>query len=278
LRSRFSPLAVAAVLAAGCSERVLVVVDPDPCLGVEAGVPGCPPPGPLDDLVGYWRLDDGAGSTTARDLSGYGNDGTLVNLGPATAWVAGRAAGGLAVEAAGFVNVDPSASIDSITDQVTLAAWVYLEGTIVDYGTAASREIGNGIDQYYHVSLNSMESPNLFITTDEGTARLASSTAVTRQTWVHIAGTYDGATARLYVDGREVMSQGLGGRFPADTTPLIIGGNGNGAPGAPTELFPGRIDEIMLYRRALDADAIAALHAGALFAASATALDAGARD
>ena len=61
-------------------------------------------------------------------------------------------------------------------------------------------------------------------------------------------GTYDGATARLYVNGVEVASDAITGTIPADTTPVILGGNGNDASGVPTELFPGRIDELMLTR------------------------------
>ena len=37
-------------------------------------------------LVGWWKLDEGTG-TTARDISGYGNDGTF---GGDPQWVAGR--------------------------------------------------------------------------------------------------------------------------------------------------------------------------------------------
>ena len=59
------------------------------------------------------------------------------------------------------------------------------------------------------------------------------------------------------------------GTIPADTTPVILGGNGNDASGVPTELFPGRIDELMLYARALSAAEIAKLAAGALFPAGA---------
>ena len=99
-----------------------------------------------------------------------------------------------------------------------------------------------------------------------------------RQTWVHIAGTYDGTMARLYVDGQLVDSQALTGRFAADTTPFILGANGNGVGDASvTERFPGRIDEVMLYRRALSADEIAMLYDGALFPSQFRA-DAGARD
>jgi hypothetical protein len=93
-------------------------------------------------------------------------------------------------------------------------------------------------------------------------------------TWTHIAGTYDGAAARLYVNGVEAASKPLTGAVAADTTPVILGGNGNDASGVPTELFPGRIDELMLYARALGPSEIAALAAGALFPAGAR--DAGA--
>jgi hypothetical protein len=248
--------------ALGCSTTTLVVVDPDPC--ADGGTVGCVPPALLNDLVGWWRLDEPAGSTVAQDWSGYRNDGTLVDLDPATVWGAGRAAGGLAVKAAGFVEVVPSASLDSITEQVTIAGWAYLEGTIMDYGTVASRQIGTTIDQHYHISINMMGTPTLFVITEVATVRLTTPTLAPRMTWVHIAGTYDGATARLYVDGQQVMSQALTGRFFADTTPFVLGGNGNEGA-VPTERFPGRIDEIMLYRRALSADEIAQLHDGALF-------------
>jgi len=262
--------ALALALAAGCSPRVLVIVGTDPC--ADGGAVGCLPPLPLDGLVGYWKLDEAAGSTVAQDWSGSGNNGTLVDLDPATAWVPARAAGGLAVNAAGFVNVEPSKSIDSITDAVTISGWVYLEGTVMDYAAAASREIGDTIDQHYHISINTQDQPTLFVQTEVGTVRLARPLPAppalprpTRMTWVHIAGTYDGSIVRLYVDGEAIMSQPMTGHFMPDTTPFLLGANGNGLVGGPSERFPGRIDEIMLYRRALSADEIAQLHDGALF-------------
>ena len=176
------------------------------------------------------------------------------------------------MEAAGFVNVEPSLSIDSITDAVTISGWVYLEGTVVDYGAAASREIGDTIDQHYHISINSQDQPTLFVQTEVGTVRLARSLPAppalpppTRMTWVHIAGTYDGSIVRLYVDGEQIASQAMTGHFMPDTTPFLLGANGNGAADGPSERFPGLIDEIMLYRRALSADEIAQIHDGVLF-------------
>jgi hypothetical protein len=200
---------------------------------------------------------------------------------PATVWTAGRSAGGLAIEGAGFVKVVPSTSIDSITDQVTIAGWGYLDGTIMDYATIASREEGTTIDQHYHISIDGNELPVLFAKTETAGVRLTIRTTPApkvRNVWVHIAGTYDGATARLYFNGQQVDSQSLTGRIAKDTTPLILGANGNGMGDANvTERFPGTIDEIMLYRRALPAEQITRLYNGALFATGAGS-DAGARD
>jgi hypothetical protein len=285
--SRSIPLAAVAAaalaaVAAGCAPKVLVVVDPKLCPdgGPVSATTGCVPAGLVDGLVGYWHLDDETGSRIARDSSINGNDGVLAYLDPAAVWVAGKAVGGLAIEGDGFVNVDLSPSIASITDQLTIAGWGFLEGTIMDYATIASREVGTSIDQHYHISINSRgEVPALWLNTEAGTMLLQSTVAVTRQTWIHIAGTYDGTTARLYVDGQPVASQATTGGIVADTTPLILGANGNGASdNNVTERFPGKIDEIMLYRRALTAGEITQIHDGALFAAPRPAPDAGARD
>jgi hypothetical protein len=266
-------------LAGGCGQKVLTVVDPCPDGSAFSSSVGCAPTGLLDDLIGWWRLDDGAG-TVAHDSSSRGNDGALSGLDATKVWIAGRGDTGLAVESNGYVDVPDSTSIDSITDYVTIAGWGYLEGTVVDYATIASREDGVGIDQHYHISFDGSDFPTCFFKTENGNVRLTQQTAAPRQTWVHIACTYDGITGRLYVDGQPISglgAQSLSGRFVTDTTPFILGANGNGPDMGITERFPGRIDEIMLYRRALSAGEIGQLHDGVLFASGAQP-DAGARD
>jgi hypothetical protein len=265
-------LLLAGLVAAGaaCSPRLLVVVDP--C--GDAATASCPTGSPnplLRDVVGWWRLDDGTGMATASDSSGLRNDGMLVELVATQDWVPGRAGSALDLRGAGYVLVPHSPSIDSITDQITISAWVYFEGSVaVDYGTALSREIGTTVDQHYHISLFSDDAPTLFITTAVSggtgyvTDRLHETTPVPRFVWTHLAGTYDGATARLYVNGVSVQSMPASGPIAPDTTPLVLGGNGNGSPGI-TERFPGRIDELMLYRRALSPSEIRQLADGALF-------------
>jgi hypothetical protein len=236
---------------ASCTSRTLVLVDPPS------------PAGLLDDIVGYWRFDEPAGSARARDASGWGNDGALVGLAPASAWVsAGRAGGALSVQGNGSVEVPASDSIDSIESAVTVAAWVFLEGTVVEYGTAISRQVGTTYEQYYHLAINAQDRPTMYITTGRKIF-LQGPTAVPRGTWVHLAGTYDGASARLYLEGAEVASTPQSGAFGVDHNPVVISGNVD-AVNDRAESFPGRLDEVMLYRRGLGADEIARLHGGAL--------------
>jgi hypothetical protein len=249
------PLAVALALLAGACSQTL-----------DAG--GNLPDPLLDKLVGYWRLDDGKGSTTAFDSSGNGNQGAVRNLDPSTSWVAGRSRTALAIAHAGWVQVAPSPSIDSIVDQITVSAWIYQEAAITAadlWGTALSRQMGSGIDEHYHISLIQDGRPSLFITTGDGYELLQAANSAPMTTWTHLAGSYDGAMVRLYVNGALAASAALTGTFVPDTTPVILGGNANDASGVPTELFPGRIDELMLYARALGPAEIGRLAAGALF-------------
>jgi hypothetical protein len=260
---------------AACSPRTLTLVDlysdggpppalidgkpaaaPDPAIP-DAASDAATPANLLSGLVGLWHFDDPVGSTLARDSSGNGNDATLVGLDPAQAWVPGRQGGALDTNGVGYASVADSPSIDSITAEVTLSAWVYFDGVIpVDYGTALSRQIRTTNEQYYHLSLYQDGTPTLFIgfSASIAAARPTAPQPVTPRHWTHMAGTYDGSLATLYVDGVAVGSRPIVGVFPRDAVPVILGGNGNA--GAVSEFFPGRLDEIALYNRALSPDEI----------------------
>ena len=219
--------------------------------------------------MGLWHLDDGVGSALARDSSGNGNHGTLVGLDPAQAWVAGRWAGALSTNGIGYVSVPPSASIWGIAAGATVSAWIYFDGAISatdGYGTAISRQVRLTDLQYYHLSLFQGGTPSLIVGLSPKVIPVhpVATKPVAQRTWTHLAGTYDGKLAVLYVDGVEVDSLPLPGAFNFDpVTPLLLGANGNIA--GVSEYFPGRIDEIALYNRALSADEIRVLATAVVF-------------
>ena len=72
--------------------------------------------------------------------------------------------------------------------------------------------------------------------------------AATAGAWQHVAGTWDGATMRFYVNGAVVGSTQMPD-VVFDGNPILVGGDENG--GGATSYFPGGIDDVRLYDRAL---------------------------
>ena len=269
--SRLLYLAICAlaVLGAACSAQTIVAVDPYPCS--DASPAGCPPK-LTDGLIGYWKLNDATGSMMAHDSSDWGNHGSLMGIDASTAWVSGGPEGR---------SIAMKTLADGRQSRVTMAAWMYIEGTLGDYATAISRQIADGYGQHYHLSINTEMRPALFITTDVsgqvptfGTKENGDFITVLQRTWVHLAGTYDGSQSRLYLNGAEIDSKPTSGVFVAEINPLILGGNGNGANRAVGEPVPGRLNEILLYKRALSAREIARIYNGALLPPSPSPSDA----
>ena len=66
--------------------------------------------------------------------------------------------------------------------------------------------------------------------------------------WTHLAATYDGTIQRFYVNGTQVAQRPLSGPIQVSSSPLRMGGNSIWG-----EFFQGRIDEVRVYNRALNA-------------------------
>lgn len=77
--------------------------------------------------------------------------------------------------------------------------------------------------------------------------------------WVHVAGVWDGSMATLWVDGRVVGSEPAP-ELQLDDHPVLVGADLEQE--LPEAFFPGRIDDVRIYRRAFDGEEIAALHQG----------------
>ena len=73
---------------------------------------------PTNGLVGHWTFDDGAGAV-AKDSSGNGNDGTLVN-GPT--WTAGKVGGALQFDGNNKTRV--IANVANNMPEFTACVWV----------------------------------------------------------------------------------------------------------------------------------------------------------
>jgi hypothetical protein len=69
------------------------------------------------------------------------------------------------------------------------------------------------------------------------------------ETWCHVAGVFDGAELRLYVDGKRVATQPASGVRRTNELPLYIGADVTSSS-APSSFFEGEIDEVRVSRGA----------------------------
>jgi len=204
-------------------------------------------------LVAWWKMDEPAGSSTAVDASGNGNNATLSGLNPALTWTTGRTGGALKCDGSGSALVSDSTTLDGITAGVTISAWVNRLGASTGFTAVLSREIGTTITEYYYLGLSGDKAE--FYSSSGG----LSATSIPIGIWTHMAVTDDGSTVRVYVNGFQVASKNVNDVFKADTSRLTICGNQNDPSGAVTQRWNGLVDDLQLYNRPLTATEIASL-------------------
>jgi Concanavalin A-like lectin/glucanases superfamily len=194
-------------------------------------------------LVAAYAFDEGAGSVVA-DASGNGHTGTISG---ATWIAAGRYNRGLDFNGTNaLVTIGDAAKLD-LTTGMTLAAWVYPTPTLTNWSTVVMKE-QPGHFVYTLYAGSPANRPSLYFnisTGSSGERSVTGPTALPLNTWTHLAGAYDGATLRLYVNGTPVASQAATGAIATSVSPLRIGGNAVWG-----EYFRGRIDEVRVYNRA----------------------------
>lgn len=221
-------------------------------------------------LVGYWKLDETGILDPVVDSSGGASNGTPINQPqPSTAVAPVRIAN---PGSRSFDGVNQLIDLGNppalaFTGEVTLAAWAYLtampSGCAVvlahGYRFAPSAELA------LRVSGGACEDDNGPLRWSagvwDGTNHMAETSVLESDlnVWMHLGGTFDGRAWRLYKNGTEmsvhVYDQGAS---PIDA-PWGIGGR------AAVDLldprsFPGRLDEVRIYNRALSPSEILTLY------------------
>jgi len=205
-------------------------------------------------LVGWWRLDEGSGTTVA-DSSGAGHDGVFAEGTPL--WVEGVFGMALSFDGDNKVEIPDHADFH-IEDAVSMALWIWPEAIQPSY---AKPFIKQKSGEYPYAIQYDSGGENIRATVNASARFDTSSTPNFAGQWAHICMTYDGSAVILYKDGEEVGRIDATGALQQNDLSLSIGGRlGSG------QNFNGAIDDARLYNHALTAEEIQTVMIGEGFA------------
>ena len=207
-------------------------------------------------------MDEGSG-TTANDVSGNGNHGTLVGATFDTPTGDGSASSVLFNSATDYVDLG---NLDVNGSGITLAAWVNAAGFpgpsndpriiskatdvfandhVFMLGTVLS---GGGVKLRARLRIGGTT-----------TTLIATHDPLTLGVWYHAAMSYDGVDLKLFLDGVEVGTTPLTGTVDTDPAVAVVIGNQSAGP---TRNWDGHIDDARVYQRGLSESEVNAIIAG----------------
>jgi len=213
------------------------------------------------NYVGVWHLPNST-TLTANDSTSNGNNGKINGATPTNGEIDG---------AASFNGSNQYITVNTqygLTTKLTFSGWVKfssLSGSQDILGQNTSSWTGGNAAFYFQKATDGSPGcsirPNslgiMIPTSSSGCSPgVYSSNAVSAGTWYHVAGTYDGSTISLYING---SLAGLTSRSGAIGTPTGNMNMGSGySGGSVTDYLSGIVDEVRISNVARSADWIAA--------------------
>ncbi|MDE0690501.1 MAG: LamG domain-containing protein [Candidatus Poribacteria bacterium] len=196
-----------------------------------------------DGLVAYWPFDEGKGKE-AIDVTGNGHDGEF-NSNPK--WVEGKFGTGLEFDGEDdyvIVADDPALAIE---ENITFMAWFSPNDILTKRRLMVKNNSIFVIFDFGNAdSIDFLVKPN-------NTFAESTTTDWKVGKWYHFAGTFDGKTMKVYVNGELEGEAANDVPIAPSNLELWIGGDDFGRP---TDSFPGKIDEVRLYEKTLSEDDI----------------------
>ncbi len=203
-----------------------------------------PAPEPVDpgtgDLVAMYSFEN-----NVSDGSGNGLGGTIMGN---PMYVEGITGMGMSFDGVNdYINFGNSTMFD-FTNEITLSAWVNMN----DAGNGQHNPfVGKG-DHAYAIKHSSGNQLQFFIYDGGWFTANVSVNASLNGSWHHVAGTFDGAEIKIYVDGALGATTEHEGTIEVQPHNLTIGNNSE----EEGRFYDGVIDEVRIYDRALTANEI----------------------
>jgi len=210
----------------------------------EAQASVCP-----EGMVSYWKLDENSGTIASDSVNG--NNGTIYGA----TWASGKVNSALSFNN-NYVSVPDAVSLNP--SYITIEAWIYP----TSYGYYRSivgksyNSVWSSPWEVYELKFNeNTAQPAFNVVVNNGyNYGAVSANSIPMNTWTHLAGTYDGETVKIYVNG-VLAGSNTAPSGPIDNrygySPLYIGH----IAGTNNEYY-GKIDEVAIYNRALTVEEI----------------------
>lgn len=200
------------------------------------------------NLLGWWKLDEGSGSSTADSKGGY--TGTLLN---SPTWVTGKYTNGLQFSGSNYVSTTLSRP-----ESGTISLWAYptaFNSWISPIGWKVS-------GRFLLIDEGGGPTPGNWRASFKPTASEITITgpAITQNSWTHLVYTWSLSgstyTFKFYVNGTSVGTTTWTGTPDTDMGVLYMGTAGQ----IVSNNYTGRVDEVRIYGRAINADEVTALY------------------
>lgn len=206
-------------------------------------------------LRGWWSLNEGKGQTV-YDWSGKGNNGFLGSTPQADAndpsWTKGIFFGSaLSFGGDDFISVNSANSLES--QSLTVSAWIKAPQSPGPYKYILAKGSQQCVTASYGLTTSWNGGLQFYVWDATLQRQLGSGlqdASIYDGRWHHVAGTFDGVLAKLFVDGKEI---GEGSSSPG--TPDYLGTTGpttiGGYHGSCDLMFAGDIDEVHIWSQPL---------------------------
>ncbi len=196
---------------------------------------------PIEGLVGHYQLNDGLyldESDSGYDLEEVGAGGSLLPV---------ENRFGEGDNALFFVNeyLDLATNTNAFNfnsnSNFSLCVWINIQESIFDWtGLLSNWDVGTG----YYLGINPSQGIRWNV---GGPVPIDSPQSIPVSEWTHIAVTYDGTTSSIFINGDLVQSGVNNTSIIATPQPFSVGAQAD----VPTNLFPGVMDDILVYDRVL---------------------------
>lgn len=201
-------------------------------------------------MVRHWKCDESSGTVAKDAVAGDAAPGNNGVVSGAT-WTAGNLGGALDFHGSDHVDVGGA----GLQANFTLALWVRPQSSASFQILAAKDRSGVGVYQQ-RLYLTDLK-PGFTLADQDGNDRglwpFEATTALTLNTWTHLAVTSQNGVFRLYVNGTLALAKNLGGMVQSPYNPvnMLLGSRWNSAATAKIDHFTGQLDDVRLHTEPL---------------------------